>query len=328
MSIADLHGIVPILPTPLTSDGEVDEAGLCHLVEFCARRGMDGVVVLGSTGEFPYLDFDAKRNVMATAVTAAAGRIPVIGSASARGTDEAVALARTAGEVGCDAVMAALPLYYAVGAEGVRRHFETLAREGELPVFYYHFPEVTGLVLTPGEIESIASIDGIVGAKLSVMNARFLRAVIQRTRPLGWRVFTGSTFLLDSCLRFGGAGVFCPLPLLAPDEVRALVDAVDRGERARARRLQAHLRRALPLMAGIDAPPWILALGFAFASRLPRRGPGRPIGAFHARLKEALRLRGHPIGGAVKRPFEPVTDAERALVAKTLEALGWLEPMD
>ena len=157
MRIADLSGIVAILPTPLTRERQVDEAGVRHLVAYCADEGLDGAVVLGSTGEFPYLSFEEKCRVMAVAAETGGGRIPVIGSASAHGTNEAVALARAARDAGCDAVLATLPLYYALDLAAVERHFETLAREGGVPVFFYYFREVAGLALKPrarAEIEA------------------------------------------------------------------------------------------------------------------------------------------------------------------------------
>jgi 4-hydroxy-tetrahydrodipicolinate synthase len=324
MGVTDLTGIVAILPTPLTRERRLDEAGVRHLVASCAEEGFDGATVLGSTGEFPFLSFEEKCRVMAVAAETGAGRIPVIGSASAHGTDEAVALARAARSAGCDAVLAILPLYYALDFAAVERHFETLAREGGLPVFFYHYREVAGLALTPRQIERIARIDGVVGAKITTLSKTFLRAVIRRTRPHGFRVFTGTTFLAERCLAFGGAGVFCPLPLLAPDEVRALFESFERGARGRARALQNKLRRAIPLMNGSTTPPALLALGLALASSAPFGAPGGRPRASHGLLKEALRLCGHPIENTVKRPNDEVTPAESALVEKTLHALGWL----
>jgi 4-hydroxy-tetrahydrodipicolinate synthase len=322
--VADLSGIVAILPTPLTRERRVDEAGVRHLVGYCADEGLNGAVVLGSTGEFPYLSFDEKCRVMAVAAEAGDGRIPVIGSASALGTDEAVALARAARDAGCDAVLATLPLYYTLDVAAVERHFETLVLEGGVPVFFYHFQEVAGLALNPREIERIAKIDGVVGAKITTLSQAFLRAVIRRTLPHGFRVFTGTSFLAERCLAFSGAGVFCPLPLLAPAEVRALFACIERGEDSRARTLQERLRRAIPLMNGSAAPPALLALGFALASRAPFGGPGGRPRASHGLIKEALRLCGHPIENTVKRPHDEVTRTESALVEKTLRSLGWL----
>jgi uncharacterized protein (DUF2147 family) len=77
MNVAMLEGVVPVLPTPLSENLQLDEAGLRHLVRFCIKKGFSGVVVLGSAGEFPYLSFDEKERVMAVAAEEGSGRIPV-----------------------------------------------------------------------------------------------------------------------------------------------------------------------------------------------------------------------------------------------------------
>jgi len=319
-----LEGIVAILPTPLAPDGAPDLAGLAHLVRHCVDAGLDGAVVLGSNGEFPYLDFDARRRVMAAAAEAAEGHIPVIGTASAAGTEEAVALARAARQAGCAAVLATIPTYWRVEADEAYDHLEAVAAaagEGGLPVYFYYFPEVTGLVLSPAAIARIAALDGVVGAKITVSNARFLRRVIAATRPHGFRVFTGTSFLAEACLAAGGAGVFCPLPLLVPEPTKALFRAARAGDAAEARRLQARLRRAVPLFSGIAAFPTLQARAFGWLAAAPYRGPGRRPAPTHGLLKEALRQRGHPIGPTVRRPHRPPSPAQRELVRRTLARL-------
>jgi len=316
-----LEGIVAILPTPLAPDGEPDLPALAHLVRHCADAGLDGAVVLGSNGEFPYLDFDAGRRVMAAAADGAEGRIPVIGTASATGTEEAVALARAAKEAGCAAVLATIPTYWRVSADEAHDHLAAVAGEGGLPVYLYYFPEVTGLVLSPEAIARIAALDGVVGMKLTVANARFLRRVIAATRPHGFRVFTGTSFLAEACLAAGGAGVFCPLPLLVPEPTKALFRAARAGRAAEARRLQARLRRAVPLFSGIAAFPTLQARAFGWLAAAPYRGPGRRPAPTHGLLKEALRQRGHPVGPTVRRPHRPPSPAQRELVRRTLARL-------
>lgn len=317
MTLATLQGAVPILPTPLTEAGALDEPGLRALVRFCADREFDALVVLGSNGEFPYLCFEEKQRVMAVAVEAAEGRIPVIGSASACGTQEAVALARAAKSVGCAAVMAAVPLYFDPGLEALRRHLLAIAEQGELPIVYYHYPEVTGLVLPPPAFEMIAALPGVLAAKVTVVNDRFLRQVIERTRSSGLRVFAGTSCLLARCLEAGGAGAFCPLPLLAPVEAKALVAAFGRGDRAEARRMQARLLRLLPVLSGLSIASRFQAGAFRLLARAPYR-PGRRPAPTQALLKEALRLKGHPITATIRSPLPPLTNEQRRLAARTL----------
>jgi len=324
MGQPDWQGIFAILVTPLTEDDRVDEKGVRHLVDFACDQGLQGVVVLGSNGEFPYLSDEEKLRVMAAAADQARGRLPVLAGASAFGTDQAIAYARAAKAAGCDGVMAALPLYFAVTLSQVKAHVQALAQEGGLPVFFYYFPETTGLKLEPEELAEIAAIPGVPGAKLTLTNRSFLKKTIAATRPQNWAVFAGTSFLLADTLEFGGAGVFCPLPLIGPQELRGIHQAFSRGDRGQARALQDKVLRAIPIMTGMSLPPAALAAGFKLLSSRRYKGPPARTKPGHHLVKEALRLQGHPITNRVRRPFAPVTPKESELVKKTLADLGWL----
>ncbi|HKL04345.1 MAG TPA: dihydrodipicolinate synthase family protein, partial [Roseovarius sp.] len=89
-----LRGVVPYLPTPLTSTGALDEAALRRLVDHLIDSGVHGLTPLGSTGEFAYLDFAAKERVVAATVEAAKGRVPVVAGVAATTTWEAVKQAK------------------------------------------------------------------------------------------------------------------------------------------------------------------------------------------------------------------------------------------
>lgn len=294
------------------------------LVEAALARQLDAVVVLGSNAEFPYLRFEEKLRVMGAAAEAAAGRIPVISTASAWSTDLAVDLAVESRKAGCDAVMAALPLYFKLDFKKALSHFQAVAEKGGLPVFYYHFPAVTGLDLSPARLAELAGISGVIGAKITVINSGYLRRAIEATAAQEWRVFTGTSFLLHDCLRSGGAGAFCPLTLIGTRDVRAIDTAFQRGDAAGAKKAQARVRLAIPLLTGSRLSPRLLARGFSLLARSPFVMEGRPGGS-HGLLKEALRLQGVPITNRVRRPFEEVDQAGAELVRKTLERLSWLD---
>jgi len=317
-------GIFAILVTPFTEANELDEKGLRHLVDFACDRKLDGVVVLGSNGEFPYLTTEEKLRVMKVAADQARGRLPVLAGASDYGTDQAVAYAKAAREAGCDGVMAALPLYFAVNLAQAKAHVQALAAEGALPVFFYYFPETTGLVLKPEELAEIAALPGVPGAKLTVTNKSFLKKTIAATRPSNWAVFVGTSFLLLDNLEFGGKGIFCPLPLIGPKDIRGIYDAFMAGDKKPARALQDKVLRALPIMTGMSLPPAVLAAGFKLVSGRRYQGPPARMKPAHHLVKEALRLQGHPITPKVRRPFASATPQESELLKKTLADLGWL----
>jgi dihydrodipicolinate synthase/N-acetylneuraminate lyase len=92
-----------------------------------------------------------------------------------------------------------------------------------------------------------------------VINRSFLKKVIKVTRTGLCAVFAGSSFLLQDVLDLGGAGVICPLPLIAAKDCLELYQAMQGGKLDLARRLQSELLEAAPLFAGIDVPPLVAA---------------------------------------------------------------------
>ena len=137
-------------------------------------------------------------------------------------------------------------------------------------------------------------------------------------------MFSGTSFLLQDCLNMGGAGVFCPLPLVNPEILKDLYQACKSGDSAKAKKLQARVRLAIPLFTGAKVSPGLLAAGFELLYRLPFAPSSRPI-ASHGMLKEALRLLGHPITNKVRRPYLEPDEGQAELVKKTLQNTGRLE---
>jgi len=323
MDKADFQGVFGIVPTPLTAVGEIDEDGLGHLVGHCAKSGLHAAVVLGSNSEFPYFDLDEKKRVIEVAGKAADGKMPLVAGVGSWGTDESVTLARHAGEHGYGAVLAALPAYFKLGMADVVGHYRVLAKDGGLPVLYYHYPEVTGLDLSPDEMAEIAAIDGVVGAKITTTNRSLFKRVVKSTRTHLWSVFVGTTFLLRYALKRDGAGALCPLPLVAPKQCLELYDVMQKGDLDEADKIQDHLLGAIPLFSGLDVDNSVSIPFFKALSRKPYTGPGDRPAFTVALLKEALRLQGHPITSVTRRPCPPLTHQQADLVRKTMEGLGW-----
>src|SRR5688500_20294364 len=91
-----IQGSLPALVTPMFEDGGLDLEGLRNVIDFHIRDGSDGVVMVGTTGESPTVDFEEHRMLIRTAVQHSAGRIPVIAGAGAYTTKEDIVLAQNA----------------------------------------------------------------------------------------------------------------------------------------------------------------------------------------------------------------------------------------
>ncbi len=324
MENPDLQGVFGVVPTPFTKEGDLDEKGLGHLVNHCAESGLHAAVVLGSNGEFPYLTSEEKARVMKIASEAASSRIPVVAGVSAFGTREAVEQARQAREAGCQAVMAMLPLYFELDFEAVKEHFRILAGEGGLPVIFYYYPEVTGLVLGPDQMEELAAIDGIHGAKITVFNRSFLKRVIRLTRTHLWAVFAGTAFMLQDAVKLGGAGVICPLPLIAPRQCLDLYNAMQDNKTDEAQDIQDKILGAVSLFMDMDIPQSMGVAYYKTLIRKPYSGSSERPESGVALLKEALRQQGHPVTAVVRRPCQPLSPDQKEKVKNVMESQGWL----
>jgi 4-hydroxy-tetrahydrodipicolinate synthase len=287
----ELEGIFVVMLSPF-KDGQVDAPAVRHMVDHLVDAGVHGLVALGSNGENPYLTGEEKRELIDVIVDQTRGRVPVIAGTGCMGTDATVALTSYAREAGADAALVALPQYYRVGFDDVKRHFSRVVSEGGLPVVYYNFPAVTRLALSPAEIADLASSLRIVGVKQTIFDVEEIAELVKRTEHLPFSVLSGTVLNLPALVPRGVRGAIGVLPNLMPRESVELYAALRDGDQSKASGLMESVAKlARILAASITA---------------------------HAMLKEALRCMGHPIESTVKDPLPPLTAEQRDLVAEVL----------
>lgn len=153
--------------TPFTEDGALDEERFARNLDLLLAEDIDGFVVAGHTGEAWALDADERFRLFAIAAEVSAGRIPVIGAASAIRTSEAIALARGAESRGLDGVMLTAPAYAMVNETEILAHFQAVSDHCGLPIMLYNIPRRVGRELTPELLERATGIDRVVALKQS-----------------------------------------------------------------------------------------------------------------------------------------------------------------
>src|SRR5919202_2836372 len=110
-------GLLPAMVTPFDERLEVDLEATEAVVEHFVAAGVDGILILGSTGEFPHLTFDERKSFAEEIVKIVADRVPLLVGVGSSGTTEAAELARHAEATGADAVIVVSPFYWKVGEE-------------------------------------------------------------------------------------------------------------------------------------------------------------------------------------------------------------------
>ena len=160
-----LRGVLPILPTPFTTEGAIDENSLRRLIDFELAVGVQGVSMLGFMGEAHRLSAVERRQVVTTTVDQAAGAFPVWVGVLAFGAAGAIEQAREAQEQGAAGVFVA-----PIGVQNDQVLFEYYASVAEaldIPVAIHDFPESFRTTLSPELIARMADeIDGVQYIKL------------------------------------------------------------------------------------------------------------------------------------------------------------------
>ena len=290
-----LEGIWTPIPTPLTKQGRVDEATTRKLVDFHIEAGIDGLLPLGTSGEFALLSRKERNILVETVVDQVARRVPVVAGVSDSSIENAVQLSTDAKKAGADAVIATPPYYFTTTDEGHYHHFKTISEAIDLPLLIYNIPEWTHSFVAPETVQRLAEEKLVVGMKYTEYNflnlLRFLK-----TSGTKIAIFAGSDAMAYSNLEFGGSGAIIGSANVAPKIASKIFDDYKKGDLEGARESQEKL---LPI---------IMALS---------------VGKYPAALKEALSLIGMPVG-PLKEPLQQLSIAEKKIVAGLLRSGGFL----
>lgn len=259
-----LSGTYTALVTPFNSDGTVDYTTLRELVEWQIQNGVDGIVPTGTTGESPTLDFDEHIKVIAATVEAANKRARVIGGAGANSTSEALHLTREAINAGVDATLQVTPYYNRPSAEGLHRHFSTLADLGA-PVVLYNVPGRTGREIPLDVVQKLAAHPNVAAIKEAAGSVERVSAICDMCEL---PVLSGDDTLTLPMISIGAIGVISVASNVIPREVATLVKLALANDLQGARELH---RACYPLFRDlfIDSNPIPVKTALAMMGRIP-----------------------------------------------------------
>ena len=243
---AALKGIVPPVLTPMTDDGRIDHESLASLVRWLVDRGVHGIWVMGTTGEFTAFDVEERAAAVATAVQAARGKVPVVANVGDASTRLAVQHARRAAEAGADAIALLPPYYYPNSQEELLRHYRTVRSAVDLPLLIYNFPQMVKVRLEVSAVLALAEEGTVIGVKDSQNDLEWFRQVVLGTRERGldFRGFLGTRGLVDAGLQIGAVGAIPGGSNIAPSACVAIYDAVQRKDYAAAAAAQERFLQA------------------------------------------------------------------------------------
>jgi len=172
-----LKGIIPPLVTPLLDNDTLDVDGLERLIEHTIDGGVNGLFILGTTGEFASLGYKVRNELITHTCRIAAGRVPVLAGISDSAFSESLNLAKRAADCGADAVVLTPPYYFAAGQPELLEYLKRIMVHMPLPLFIYNMPAHTKLVFEPETVKAASSIPGIIGIKDSSSNLAYFKEI-------------------------------------------------------------------------------------------------------------------------------------------------------
>jgi 4-hydroxy-2-oxoglutarate aldolase len=291
------NGIYTPIVTPFKEDESIDFEKMKYNLDIWGKSQLDGIVVLGSNGEFIYLSHEEKLQVVRFVIDNFNPEKNIIVGTYCDSTIETIKLTKEVAKLGADAALVLPPNYYKGGMneEILYRHFVDVADESPIPMMIYNMPGNTGINLSSKLIARLSKHENIVGIKDTAGNIVQLSETVRDTDE-DFSVFAGNAGYLLPALTVGARGATLALANILPDECCRLVNLFKEGKLGEARELQLKMIEINYLVTG-----------------------GMGISG----LKYALDLLGYQ-GGYVRRPLRPLTEDKKSIIRDALVKYGAL----
>ncbi|HEY0076724.1 MAG TPA: dihydrodipicolinate synthase family protein [Abditibacteriaceae bacterium] len=237
-----LHGIIPPLVTPLKDRNTLDEVGLERVIERVLGGGVQGVFVLGSTGEASSLSYELRRQVINLSCEIVQDRVPVLVGIADTSLEETLALARYASKCGAYAGVLTTPYYVHAAQDELIAYIEELLSELPLPILLYNMPKLTKLSWEIETVERLMQHQQIIGFKDSSGDMSYTHRLLYaaRARP-DWSIFVGPESLMAEAVLMGAHGGVNGGAHIAPELLVSLYNAATQHDVKRIHVLQGQL---------------------------------------------------------------------------------------
>ena len=239
-------GVYPAMSTPLTEEREIDHAGVKQVVGYLFDNGVDGLSILGSTGECSALRREQRKEALAVALEAGGARGIIFTGASGSVTADVIADLKSIDGMGAKGALVPPPFYYPLNNEGVVTYYERVAEASPVPIILYHIPRITKVPITVEAVARLIEHPNIIGIKDSSGEFAYFTEIarLAENKP-GFTVLTGSDAMLAASLFVGGHGIIGAGVNIVPDVAVAVYNAAMSGDRAKAIALQHKLADAV-----------------------------------------------------------------------------------
>lgn len=234
-------GLYTALVTPFDESGNIDYKALDKILGKQIAAKVDGLVILGTTGESPTISEDERHTMFDFIKKRACGKTALILGTGSNNTETAIKETKAAEKMGADGVLVVNPYYNKPSQQGLFLHFAHVAQSTKLPVILYNIQGRTAVNLeTSTLLRLVEAHKNIVAVKEASGDLSQMMQVLAGA-PKNFSVLSGDDALTFSLMGLGGRGVVSVLSNLMPKEMKSLVDAAAQGDWKKAKNLHFKL---------------------------------------------------------------------------------------
>ena len=254
------NGVIPAITTSFSEHLQVDHSFMTGHIHWLLENGCSGIVALGSLGEGATLSFDEKRKILGNCVAAAQDKGCVIAAVSALSTAEAVEIAKSAANLGCDGLMVLPPYVYQGSWREMKAHVAAIFQATSLPCMLYNNPVAYGTDFLPEQIAELASehqnLEAVKESSTDVRRVTAIRALLDDRL----QILVGVDDAIVEAVAVGATGWVAGLANALPRESVNLFDMAIAGDNER---LVEHYRWFLPLLRMDTVPAFVQLIKLA-----------------------------------------------------------------
>lgn len=255
------HGSNVALVTPMNADGSLDIKSYKDLLDLHIQSKSDGIVVVGTTGEAPTVDFDEHIFLIEEAVKFIRGRIPLIAGTGANSTKEAIYLTEAAKKAGADACLLVTPYYNKPTQRGLIEHYKALANSVDIPQILYNVPSRTGVDIENSTVIELSDINNIVAIKDATGDISRIKYLKDKVNP-SLSFISGDDLTFTDFLEAGGDGVISVTANVKPLEMHQICSFVKNKDFKNAQKFNkklASLHKAMFIESNPIPVKWMLS---------------------------------------------------------------------
>lgn len=237
----DLQGTGVALVTPFHKQGNIDFTAFGNLIEHTISGGVDYLLCLGTTSEYPTLSKQEKMAIVEYTIEKVENRVPIVLGMGGNDTRSLVDEIRKTDFSSIAAILSVAPYYNKPNQKGLYTHFKAVAEASNVPVILYNVPGRCGVNISAETCVQLATdFPNIIGIKEASGNISQCMDILMN-KPQGFTVVSGEDALVLPLMALGMQGVISVTANAFPKQMSELVNHCLKSNMKKARAVHEKL---------------------------------------------------------------------------------------